>query len=358
MNNFSKKLISWYLQNKRFMPWRETRDPYHIWLSEIILQQTRVAQGLPYYEAFINAFPNVFDLAKAPEEVVLKLWQGLGYYSRARNLHYTAKQIVSDYNGVFPNSYKELLKLKGVGDYTASAIASICFKEPTPVVDGNVYRVLSRYFNIHTPINSTAGNKEFKEIALQVIDTQQPDVYNQAIMEFGALQCKPQNPYCIICPLHESCAGLQLGTITSLPVKLKKIKIKKRFFAYLVIITKNKHTIFQKRTSTGIWQNLYEFPLLEFENDTYTIGDIEDHNSFKTIINQNHYTIKKIASASKIHKLSHQHLYTSFYLVITSNNLQLIPNQELIPISKISTYPVPILISNAIEHFEKNDLIL
>ncbi|MGB5462017.1 MAG: A/G-specific adenine glycosylase, partial [Aureibaculum sp.] len=191
--SFSNTLIYWYLQNKRDLPWRKTKNPYFIWLSEIILQQTRVNQGLDYYNKFITSFPTVFELAEASEESVLKLWQGLGYYSRARNLHYSARYIVNELNGIFPKSYNELLKLKGVGDYTASAIASISFNEPTAVVDGNVYRVLARYFGLNTTINSTKGIKEFKELAQQLIPTEKPDIYNQAIMEFGAVQCKPQN---------------------------------------------------------------------------------------------------------------------------------------------------------------------
>ena len=199
--DFSKVLINWYLKNNRELPWRKTKNPYHIWLSEIMLQQTRVAQGLPYYLKFTEAFPTVFDLANADESYVLKLWQGLGYYSRARNLHFTAKYIAEELNGVFPNTYKGLLKLKGVGDYTASAIASICYSEPTAVVDGNVYRVLSRYYGIDTPINSTKGIKDFKELAQQILDKENIGAYNQAIMDFGAIQCKPKSPNCGECPL-------------------------------------------------------------------------------------------------------------------------------------------------------------
>ncbi len=253
---FHKKLITWYLQNKRSMPWRETTDPYHIWLSEIMLQQTRVAQGLPYYLAFTKSFPTVFDLANASEDEVLKLWQGLGYYSRARNLHATAKYVANELQGEFPDNYKDLLQLKGVGDYTASAIASICFNEVVPVVDGNVYRVLSRHFGIDTPINSTKGIKEFKELAIELIDHEDPANYNQAIMEFGALQCKPKSPYCIVCPLNESCEALKTGKVDMLPVKLKKQKIKNRYFNYLIFSINDQHTIIQQRTGNGIWKGL------------------------------------------------------------------------------------------------------
>ena len=224
--NFSNTLVYWYLQNKRELPWRKSKDPYLVWLSEIILQQTRIAQGMSYFLKFADAFPTVHDLANADESTVLKLWQGLGYYSRARNLHFSAKYISSELKGDFPKTYKEIIKLKGVGDYTASAIASICFDEPTAVVDGNVYRVLARYYGISTPINSTKGIKEFKALAQSVIDESQPGVFNQAIMDFGSLQCKPQNPDCDSCPLSSSCVAFEKKTIQELPVKEKKIKIK------------------------------------------------------------------------------------------------------------------------------------
>ena len=216
---FSKTLINWYSANKRNLPWRETRDPYSIWLSEIILQQTQVKQGLPYFNSFLAEFPTIFDLAKVEESKVLKLWQGLGYYSRARNLHATAKYIANELQGEFPNNYKALLKLKGVGDYTASAISSICFNEVAAVVDGNVYRVLSRYYGITTPINSSKAIKEFKFLAQKLIDKERPAEFNQAIMEFGAIQCKPKNPNCSLCPLNSSCFALQKNIVAQLPVK-------------------------------------------------------------------------------------------------------------------------------------------
>lgn len=342
--NFSKEIIGWYFENKRDLPWRKTKDPYRIWLSEIMLQQTRVVQGLPYYEKFTEAFPTIYDLARAEESQVLKLWQGLGYYSRARNLHYTAKDIVENYNGQFPNNYKELLKLKGVGDYTASAIASICFDEVAPVVDGNVYRVLARYFNIDIPINSTEGIKKFKELAFEVIDEDDPANFNQAIMEFGAVQCKPQNPYCIVCPLNSGCEALKEQRVSILPVKLKKTKVKNRWFNYMVVISNGSETILQKRKGKGIWQGLYQFPLLE------TKKPIEDIMSFRSeiieIINSENFSITKFNPKEKIHKLSHQHLHTTFWIVETSHNLK-----NSIPLQKIREYPVPILIGNFIEEF-------
>ncbi|WP_299313406.1 A/G-specific adenine glycosylase [uncultured Aquimarina sp.] len=347
---FSKKLISWYLENKRSMPWRETIDPYCIWLSEIILQQTRVAQGLPYYVSFTSQYPTVFDLANAEEEEVLKLWQGLGYYSRARNLHATAQFIANDLNGVFPNNYKDLLKLKGVGDYTASAIASICYNEVVPVVDGNVYRVLSRYFNIDTPINSTQGVKEFKKIAFEFIDPEQPATYNQAIMEFGALQCKPQSPYCIVCPLSDSCESLKKGTVASLPVKLKKLKVKKRYFNYLIFYIRNQQTIIRQRVGKGIWQNLYEFPLIESEDDV-DLTYIEEHDDFKNLMDTKSYDITLYENEFKIHKLSHQHLYTRFYVVKMDEIPEMSSALNLVEIEKIQEYPVPILLGNFIDSF-------
>ena len=344
---FDKTLIYWYLKNKRDLPWRKTKSPYHIWLSEIMLQQTRVAQGLPYFIKFTEQFPTVQDLAKASETEVLKLWQGLGYYSRARNLHFTAKYVANELGGVFPKNYKGLKELKGVGDYTASAIASICYKEPTAVIDGNVYRVLSRYFGIDTPINSTKGIKEFKELGQSLINEKEPDTYNQAIMEFGALQCKPKSPNCDSCPFSGSCVALQKKIVDKLPVKEKKIKIKKRYFNFIVINTDKNETVIQERTSKGIWQNLYQFPLIETENlvDEKNLFEAEEFKSwFLQTINMKLFNKKEI-----IHKLSHQHLYTRFWIVETEA-VQL----ETISWNKISSYPVPILIANFIDQYKNS----
>src|SRR5690554_3639789 len=230
---FAKKLIRWYLQNKRDLPWRKSKDAYLIWLSEIILQQTRVAQGLPYYNKFVSLFPTVFDLAKASEEQGLMVWQGLGYYSRARNLHHTARYIAENHQGVFPKTYTELIKLKGVGNYTAAAIASFSYEEPVAVLDGNVYRVLSRYFGIQTDISSSKAKKEFQLLANQMLEAKHPSLFNQAIMEFGALQCVPKSPNCEICVLNDSCVALQEKKVEELPVKLKKTKVTQRHLNYL-----------------------------------------------------------------------------------------------------------------------------
>ncbi len=335
---FSNRLIYWYLQNDRDLPWRKTTNPYFIWLSEIILQQTRVNQGLSYYIKFTKEFPTIFDLAKTTESKVLKLWQGLGYYSRARNLHYSAKYISNELNGQFPSTYEEIKKLKGVGDYTASAISSICFDEPQAVVDGNVYRVLSRYFGIITPINSSAGIKEFRELAQTLIDPKQPGTHNQAIMDFGALHCKPQNPLCETCPLNDSCVALATKSIKELPVKEKKIKVKNRYFNYLVFISEDNKTILSERKGKGIWQGLYEFPLIETEK---SVSKEELHKEFSTK--------KEILLFNKkdiIHKLSHQHLYTKFWIV-KDDKLQ----ENSINWKEIEKYAVPILIANFLKNF-------
>lgn len=344
---FSKQLIYWYLQNKRNLPWRSTLNPYAIWLSEIILQQTRVDQGMSYYLKFIKKFPTVFELAAASEEQVLKFWQGLGYYSRARNLHFSAKYIVNELNGEFPTTYNELLKLKGVGDYTASAIASICFNEPTAVVDGNVYRVLSRYFGLDTAINSSAGIKEFKQLAQQLIDEENPGTHNQAIMEFGALMCKPNNPDCTICPLNNSCYALSKSSVKDLPVKEKKAKIKTRHFNYIVIQSSDHKTKIVKR-ETGIWQNLYEFPLVETSNFIDEKQLIE-HEIFKELFTNMETTVELFDKEVLVHKLTHQHIYAKFWVVTTTSSA----NFEL-SWDAVKKYPVPTLIDNFLNRYKNN----
>ena len=343
--DFKTKLINWYPDKKRELPWRETNDPYYIWLSEIILQQTQVKQGLPYYDEFVANYPTIFDLAKASETSVLKLWQGLGYYSRARNLHATAKHIVNELEGEFPNNYKDLLKLKGVGDYTASAIASIAFNEVTAVVDGNVYRVLSRYFGIKTAINSTIGIKEFKLLATSLIDKKQPATYNQAIMEFGALQCKPKNPDCETCPFKDSCVALQNNLISELPLKLKKTKVTTKYFNFLVCIDDNKQTLIEKRTHKGIWLNLYQFPLIESQksltSEEFHLLDIEN-----TVLETIDFEYSLYNEVDIVHKLSHQHLHTKFWII----EAKTLPEQA-ISIKSLSKYPVPTLINDFINRF-------
>ncbi|MEH6512216.1 A/G-specific adenine glycosylase [Maribacter arcticus] len=347
--SFSGIILDWYHQNKRSLPWRKSLNPYKIWLSEIILQQTRVAQGAPYYLRFVEQFPTVHHMANASEEEVLKLWQGLGYYSRARNLHASAKIVVNQYNGEFPDTYNELLKLKGVGDYTASAISSICFNEPQAVVDGNVYRVLSRYFGIDIPINSAEGIKYFKSLAEKVMDVNDIRDYNQGIMEFGAIQCSPKKPLCLHCPLNESCVALQKGIVGQLPVKLKKTKVRNRFFNYIIPIyidaDGNRFTNLQQRKGKGIWQNLWEFPLIE-SNSMLEIEDVD--NRYKQLFEGNgEIELIEFNEVAIIHKLSHQHLHTKFWILNTNTE---IPNQ--ISFEKIKDFPVPVLIADFIKAFK------
>ena len=339
--NFYDLITRWYLINKRDLPWRNTNNPYAIWLSEIMLQQTRVAQGLPYFERFVAAFPTVFDLAQADEEQVLKLWQGLGYYSRARNMHKTAQIVAHDYNGIFPSTYTELLKLKGIGEYTAAAIASFSFNEKVNVVDGNVFRVLSRYLNIETDISSATAKKEFAAIANELMENRDSALFNQAIMEFGALQCVPKNPNCNDCVLNKSCAALQHKKVDQLPVKTKKTKVRNRYFNYLIFEDQQSNTILRKRTEKGIWHNLYEFPVIETETETATETIIEQ---IKTTYSD--YGIESIATFDETiqHKLSHQLLSLRFYRVNISKNL---PNS--LPINTINNYPFPIVLIKFIE---------
>lgn len=346
---FSKSLIHWYLQNKRDLPWRKTTGAYPIWLSEIMLQQTRVAQGLPYFLRFMEAFPTVHDMAAAPEEQVLKLWQGLGYYSRARNLHATAKQVAFDMDGNFPGSYAGLLKLKGVGDYTAAAIASISYGEAVPVVDGNVYRVLSRIFGIDTDISSGGAKKQFTEIAASLMPKGQVSEFNQAMMEFGALQCVPKSPDCTICIFNKDCVAFTTGRVGQLPVKLKKTKVTNRYFNYLVIKDSRGFSIVQKRTSKGIWHNLYEFPLLETES---LIG-IEDTISHIKNFEGLGFMPKDIQLLNAdviIHKLSHQHLHIRFWEVTVAEEVS-----AAIEVDVLKAYPFPIVIHNFMEnHWNKH----
>ncbi|KAF2512592.1 A/G-specific adenine glycosylase [Flavobacterium foetidum] len=344
--NFHNILIKWYLQNKRDLPWRKTTNPYHIWLSEIMLQQTRVAQGMPYFFSFTEEFPTVKNLADASEEKILKLWQGLGYYSRARNLHKTAQFIANDLNGVFPDSYKELLKLKGVGEYTAAAIASFSYNEAVPVVDGNVFRVLSRYFDIETDIAMPTAKKEFTALAKELMPADNPAIFNQAIMEFGALQCVPKNPDCAICVFNESCAGLHKKKVSQLPVKSKKVKITNRYFNYLVLEDALGNTFIQKRTSKGIWHNLYEFPLLE--TDSIVDFDFVFQNSQLFFPDYTINSIEKYSDAVA-HKLSHQHLAIQFWKIKINNVLKDGIDQE-----KLKTFPFPIVIYNFIENMQVN----
>lgn len=343
--DFAKKLTSWYLENKRDLPWRRTSDPYLIWMSEVILQQTRVAQGMPYYKRFQERFPTVFDLAAASEEEVLKEWQGLGYYSRARNLHAAAKFISDDLEGVFPDTYKDLLSLKGVGDYTASAVASICYNEPVVVVDGNVFRMLSRIFGIGTPINTGEGKKEFKALAQDLLGAADPSTFNQAMMEFGAIQCTPKNPICSECPFKNDCVAFNRGVIPGFPVKLKGKKERIRHFNYFVFISEDQRTRLNQRTGKGIWQGLYEFPLVETSSEAHweVILKAEPAPDFRIPPGER---VELFNDKPIIHKLSHQHIYTKFWIV----RCESLP-ADSISIAKIEDLPVPALIEKFIAQY-------
>jgi len=337
---FEEEITRWYKLNKRDLPWRKTRDPYLIWLSEIILQQTRVNQGLSYYEKFSEKYPTVQDLANEKEDEVLKLWQGLGYYSRARNMHFTAKYIVENLNGKFPSSYDEILKLKGVGEYTAAAVASFSFDEKKAVLDGNVFRLLSRYFGIHLPIDSSAGKKEFKSLANDLILEKEPGTYNQAIMEYGALVCTPKVPSCKSCRLSINCEALSKNEVDILPLKSKKINKRDRFFNFLVI-TDGESAYLQQRLEKDIWIRLFQFPLLETEQE---ISSIENNS----LIDSKHYLVN--VSDHK-HLLSHQTIYAKFWLFKSETALPQNSKFKIVSISEIHNYAVPKLIENYLNEF-------
>lgn len=320
------------------MPWKGEKNPYKIWLSEIILQQTRVEQGWSYYENFITAFPTIHDLASAPEQQVLKLWEGLGYYSRCRNLIATAKKIDSEYKGEFPSTYEEILALKGIGPYTAAAIASFAFKLPHAVVDGNVTRVLSRYFADTTPIDSTIGKKKFTALAQSLLDYDNPDLYNQAIMDFGATVCLPRNPLCASCIQNADCQALQKDLTTQLPIKEKSIQKKDRWFYYFIIETPDNKVYIRKRTEKDIWQDLYEFTLLESD------GPIENNPAqsdfIKQIIGKQRLTVKHM---SKIYRqeLSHQTIRGQFITIALEKPLGNLKDWLLVNKKELSGYPFP-----------------
>lgn len=345
------ELIRWYTKNQRQLPWRKSKDPYKIWLSEIILQQTQVKQGLPYYEQFILHFPDVISLSKAKEQTVLKLWQGLGYYSRARNLHVAAKLVAKKYKGRFPKDYNTLITLKGVGDYTASAISSICNNEAQAVLDGNVFRVLSRLFAEKTPINTTPGKKLFRQLAQDILDTKNPGDHNQAMMELGALICTPKNPDCPNCPLAHKCLGLRSKNPTQFPVKNNTQKIKKRFINYLVFQNENRILIV-KQSGNDIWQGLYAFPFLE-TNGPVTELEITSHLKSLGIKSEKDYRITSFKEMPK-HQLSHQQILAGFWEILIINTKAKLPG-KWVNQKQIATYPFPVLIAR---YFKKSNIFV
>lgn len=348
MKHFSGIITSWYHLNKRDLPWRNTKNPYLIWLSEIILQQTRVDQGMAYYLKFESAFPTIRHLAEADNDKVMKLWQGLGYYSRARNLHTAAKMVCSGFKGKFPSEYNEILSLKGVGEYTAAAIASFAFNKPHAVVDGNVYRVLSRVFGIESPIDSNIGKKEFLKLANELLDKQDPSTHNQAIMEFGALQCKPVNPDCSVCLMSAHCYAFAKKKVNELPVKEKKIKVRNRYFNYIVLKSKGS-TIINKRIEKDIWTNLYDFPLIE-TNAEVSEPDFLSSEEWKQMIGKNKYVLNSVSTPYK-HVLSHQKIYARFWEIDCTSDLKSLVSESAIIIKQkdIQKYAVPRLIENYLE---------
>ncbi len=348
MTNFPFLIKEWYLQYGRELPWRNTTDSYKIWISEIILQQTQVKQGKDYYHNFLKTFPDAKALANASETQVLQQWQGLGYYSRARNIHHAAKTIVKQHNGLLPQTYKKIMTLKGIGSYTAAAIASFAYGLPYPVVDGNVFRLLSRIFAIDIPIDSSAGKKHFEHLAEALLDKNDPGTHNQAIMELGALICKPASPFCDKCPVAHFCKAFATGTQTNFPVKRKKPTRKKRYFNFLVIHS-NKKLVVQKRSGKDIWQGLYQFPLIE--TDQKTSEEILRSNIAKLTGVRPKITRR----AEKNHLLTHQELHTIFYNIEWPVHQKLPEyfNQlknEIIPFKEVENLPFPQLIKENLKN--------
>lgn len=345
---FSATLLHWHReQNTRSMPWKGEKDPYRIWLSEIILQQTRVEQGLAYYERFTSTYPRITDLAAAPDTAVLKLWEGLGYYSRCRNLIATARIVTDQYQERFPDSYNDILSLKGIGPYTAAAIASFAFNLPHAVLDGNVFRVLSRIFGIDTPIDSTAGKKEFATLAQQLLDKEHPALYNQAIMDFGAVVCKPAQPLCTACVFNHQCRAFLENRISSLPVKEKKIRIRKRQFNYLVLHYKDQWLI-RQRIARDIWQQLYDFPLIETETDS-PYAQIVAAAEKDGLIPENTEVLE--ASGQYNQQLSHQLVTARFIHLRITRKTPAPDGSEWVARRNLSEFPFPRLIRQYLDDY-------
>ena len=342
--NVSIRLGKWYDNNKRILPWREHLNPYHIWISEIILQQTRVNQGKNYYLKFIKKFPNIEALASSSVEEVLILWQGLGYYTRARNLHKAAQLIFEKYKGRFPEEYDRIRELPGVGDYTAAAIASLAFNKPYPAIDGNVYRVLSRFFGIYSPVNQAKSKKDFYEAAREILDVKNPGRHNQSMIELGALICLPRNPKCDECPISEACYAFQKQVIFELPVKQKKQKVIGRYLYYLVIRYDEKLYI-QQRDRHDIWALLYEFPVIETEKPA-SLSELVKNSRWEELFRDTVHEVKKI-SEEYIHKLSHRTLHAWFVEICVHSPL----SGKLLQISEgqLIDYPFSRLINRYLE---------
>ncbi len=344
MNNltyFHRQLLAWYDANHRILPWRETDNAYYIWISEIILQQTRVAQGYDYYLRFIDRFPNVQSLAEAPEDEVLLMWQGLGYYSRARNLHKAAQQIMERHQGIFPVDYNDVRALQGIGDYTAAAICSFAYNQAYAVLDGNVYRVLARLFDEETPMDTTKGKKVFKALAEQILNHNEPAVHNNAIMEFGALYCVPTNPACESCPLQVHCKAVAHNTVNLLPVRKPIAPLKDRYLNYIVYQSIDRKTLIHRREEKDIWKHLYEFPLYESDH----LWEFHELSAYlpvgSTLVREK--TLK--------HILSHQRLHARFFFVSCSQLPTILPHNNYLPIAweSLADYALSRLTLRALE---------
>lgn len=345
MENISSILQGWYAENRRELPWRITKNPYHIWVSEIILQQTRVAQGLDYFLRFIERFPDVEALASADENEVMRLWQGLGYYSRARHLHAAAKQISSA--GCFPFTYEDVCSLKGVGDYTAAAICSIAYDLPHAVVDGNVYRVLSRLLGVETPIDSASGKREFTALADALLDRSHPGEHNQAIMDFGAMVCTPQSPRCSECPLADRCVAKAEGKVNLLPVKQHKTKTSNRYFNY-IYVRAGAYTFINKRVTDDIWRNLYELPLIETdreisEEEFYALPQLQ------AMVTDDERPVFRLLRRGVKHVLSHRIIYANFYEALLPEETLSFSTFQRIREEELEKYPVSRLVSLFLE---------
>lgn len=330
---FSELLLRWYAENGRTLPWRGEKDPYKIWVSEIILQQTRVSQGWNYYLQFIRTFPDVSSLAAADERDVLKVWQGLGYYSRARNMHAAAQTIVTRYNGTFPHTYAELLKLKGIGDYTAAAIASFAFDENVPAVDGNVLRVICRLYGIFDDIALPATRKRVTQLCHELMPPRQAATFNQAIMDFGATLCTPKHPDCNACPCQTFCFAFQHEKTNLLPIKTKKVNIKKRYFHYIIYF-KDNQVIIQQKTADDIWKNLFEFPLTETDSSDFSI--------------QNGIKIRELK-----HQLTHQTIFADFYLLKVKRFPKLTEHQQIVPLLQLTKFPMSKIVAEMANDLHK-----
>ena len=346
---FSNKLAEWYEMHKRSLPWRETTDPYRIWLSEVILQQTRVVQGLPYYLAFIERFRTVDALAAAPEQDVLRLWQGLGYYSRARNLHHCAKEIVTRHQGQFPTTFAELKKLRGIGDYTAAAIASISFQQPVAVVDGNVYRVLARVFGVDLDIASSEGKKAFADLANELVSQTRPDLYNQAIMEFGALHCTPRNPKCGDCIFARSCYANLKGLQQQLPVKSKQKPVRRRYF-YYAVVRRGSSILMNAREGKDIWHGLYDFILVEKPG---RLGEARMVTEIGNRLGMDIEASEVTISPPYKHILTHQHIFSRFIVIEAKGNFGVSGRSpKFYSRKKIAALPKPALISRFLDDYK------